>query len=736
MNEIVEEFLVETSESLDQLDRDLVALETDPASATLLASVFRTFHTVKGTTGFLGFSRLETLSHAAESLLSDLREGSLPLTPARTDLLLDVVDAVRALLAAVARTGAEDERDLGELLERIEALRRPDEPAAAPSRPALRIPPPPPWAAARVPEPAPPASLASAVATPPPSPGGERTVRVDVDLLDRILRQVGELVLARNQIVAHAGLAGDAGLHAMVQRLSVIVSELQEDVTKTRMQPVEQLFAKLPRVVRDLAAQLGKQVRVELEGGETELDRSLLEAVKDPLTHLVRNAVDHGLEDPARRRAVGKAPTGLLTLRASHEGGQVVIEVADDGGGIDPARVAARAVERGLIAEEEVAARSERELLELVFEPGFSTATAVTNLSGRGVGMDVVRTNVERIGGTVDLASVPGEGTTVRVRIPLTLAIVPALLVGSGGRRYAIPQVNLLELVQLRPRDDDGRLERLEGALLYRLRDILLPLVRLHDLLGGTGQAEPAPAPDSTEGSATIAVVQADGALLGVLVDEVLGTEEIVVKPLGRHLAQIPVFAGATILGDGGVALILDVPALAAAARLGAVARSVAARLGTPEKEADERPGTGGDRHRFVLLRVGHARRVAVPLASVARLEEAPVGAIEQAGGRPVLQYRGELLPLVRLAEVLGEAEDTGPGCGSGSVPVLVSTDGARRLGLVASEILDIVEGSFEIRAVGAGSAVAGSTVLQGKATDVLDVQAALDQAEVGRRVA
>jgi two-component system chemotaxis sensor kinase CheA len=801
VNEIVQEFLVETNENLDQLDQDLIALEQTPDSRELLGSVFRTIHTVKGTTGFLGFGRLEDLSHAGENLLSDLRDGRLVLTRERTDVLLEVVDAIRGLLGAIEETGQEDERDLSDLIARIELLQHDDtapgapEPAAhapdavtasAGPKKTLVVPPPPDFAAgthaptpdteraaardpataapvtsappaapvtsapapsvqqaaaavppaARSPEGPPPA--AAAAGTPADAPhdsrhASERSVRVDVDLLDRIMRQVGELVLARNQISAHAGQSEDVGLHQTVQRLSMIVSELQEGVMKTRMQPVEQLWSKLPRVVRDLSSQFHKQVRLDMEGGETELDRSLLEAVKDPLTHLVRNAIDHGLETPETRSAHGKAPTGVLALRAYHEGGQVVLEVGDDGAGIEPSKIAARAVERGLVSAERIGAMSEREIVDLIFRPGFSTAEVVTNVSGRGVGMDVVRTNVERIGGTVDLLSTPGSGTTFRVKIPLTLAIVPALLVGCSNQRYAIPQANLLEMVQVRPDDAQSQLERIEGALVYRLRGKLLPLVHLSEILGFTAGGEGAGEEGAEPRATSIVVVQADELLLGIVVDDVFGTEEIVVKPLGQHVKQIPVYAGATILGDGGVALILDVIGLASAAQVQEVSRTVAAAQALIEGEVDDL----GERSTFVLLRVGAERRVAVPLASVSRLEEAAGTAIEQAGGRPVLQYRGELLPLVRLDEVLDArlADAPRPDSADG-VPIVVYSDGERHLGLVAAEILDIVEGVFEVSSVGRGAAIIGSTVVNGRATDVLDVRAAFDLTEGRSHVA
>ena len=829
MNEIVQEFLVETSENLDQLDQDLVALERDPHSRELLASIFRTIHTVKGTTGFLGYRCLEDISHATESLLSDLRDGRLLLNRARTDVLLEVVDSIRGLLSAIEATGKEDERDLSALVTRIQHLQRDDaapespgepeapgallpdelrESANTPARHTLVVPPPPSFArtfaplpdrvgdaaraasmhmsqttnkaagnnraglAASAEIPFVPDAAAPTSSCPSPVPAdtdgaavsardnghlgkdktrehptapastGERSVRVDIDLLDKIMGQVGELVLARNQISSHAGPSHDQSLHQSVQRLSMIVSELQEGVMKTRMQPVEHLWNKVPRVVRDLSAMFDKHVRLEMQGGETELDRSLLEAVKDPLTHLVRNAIDHGLETPERRRAAGKGETGTMTLRAYHEGGQVILEVADDGAGIDPKRIAAVALERQVVTKAEVDQMSEREVVDLVFRPGFSTARAVTNVSGRGVGMDVVRTNVERIGGTIDLLSTPGTGTTFRVKIPLTLAIVPALLVGCRSQRYAIPQANLLELVQLRPEEGGTHLERIGGATVYRLRGKLLPLVRLEEVLGFASGATPPVHPPAGSDldhalakreATTIVVVQSDHLLLGVVVDDVFGTEEIVVKPLGQHVKQIPVFAGATILGDGGVALILDVPGVASTAQVQEVSR----RLAAAEAARDLGEDTAVADHRtFVLLRVGAERQVAVPLTSVSRLEEATAEAIEHAGGRLVVQYRGELLPLVRLEEVLEESSAPTLGAREGRVALVVYCDGERHLGLLASEILDIVEGVFDVRRVGPSLAIVGSTVVNGHATDVLDVRAALELSEGGSRVA
>lgn len=733
-DEIIEEFLVESTENLDELDRTLVALEAAPTSEDLLASVFRTFHTIKGTSGFLGFRQLEELSHHAENLLAKLREGHLLLDQRRTSVLLEVVDAVRQLLSEIETRGEEGRQSFDELVNKLlEVQSGGDEHirSGTDGEGPLESP-----GSANVidaegsvvekidgdidrDETQPPATAEESNAD-HRSSVAERTVRVDVDLLDALMRQVGELVLARNQIMAHADSSDDTNLLQTVQRLSLIVSELQEGVMKTRMQPVEQLWAKLPRVVRDLAAQFGKKVHLDMEGGETELDRSVLEAVKDPLTHLVRNAVDHGIETPAERTAAGKSDAGTLSLRAFHEGGQVVMEVADNGKGLDIARIGNKAVERGLVSTDTLARMSEREVLELIFKPGFSTADKVTNVSGRGVGMDVVRTNIERIGGTVDLSGSAGHGTSFRIKIPLTLAIIPALLVRCHDERYAIPQAGLVELVHLERDQVKSAIEYIGDAPVYRLRGRLLPLVSLDKSLG-VGPTVPLHERDSV----SIIVLQAETLQFGAVVDGVVDTQEIVVKPLGRHFKHLPAYAGATILGDGSVALILDVNGLASHAGMTEGALSESSVDGSEEGSVSE--GSG-----LVLLRVGAERRIAVPLDVVARLEVVGADNIEFAGQRPVLQYRDQLLPLVYLTDLLGESVQRGgdePDNGNiaDELPVVVFSGSRGQVGFIASEILDIVDGSSELEQVGAGGSVLGSCVVHGRVTDMLDVDRAVD---------
>ncbi|SDD25592.1 two-component system, chemotaxis family, sensor kinase CheA [Nocardioides lianchengensis] len=759
MDEIVQEFLVESHENLDQLDRDLVALEQSPGSRELLGSIFRTIHTIKGTSGFLAFGSLEAVAHVGENLLARLRDGKMSMTPQTTDVLLAMVDKVRELLSAIEASGNESGVVVDSVVADITIVLEGGQVATAPVAAAPEVVEAPEPVAEAVtepvaepvaevvaelleelstavaeqavePEPEPaPAPVAEVPAAPAPAPApapakapkaeqttdepaarrtvAESSIRVDVDVLDTLMRLVGELVLTRNQIVRQAGEQADQDLARSSQRLNLIATELQEGVMKTRMQPIDHLWSKLPRVVRDLGAQCGKKVSLAMVGRETELDRSLLESVKDPLTHLVRNAVDHGLESPEERVAAGKSAEGTLTLRAYHEGGQVVVEVCDDGGGIDAEKIAAKAVQRGLRTEAQVTAMSQADILQLIFLPGFSTAAAVTNVSGRGVGMDVVRTNIEGIGGNIEVESVVGRGTTCRLRIPLTLAIVPALTVECAGDRYAIPQVSLLELVALDADRAATAVEDVNGASVYRLRGTLLPLVRLTDVLGVES--------DRSDGHVLIAVLQADSKRFGLVIDRVLNTEEIVVKPLGSQLKALGTYSGATILGDGRVALILDVQALARRALVADVSER------TDTSVTDESLGTS-EHLRMLIAGIGGGRRVAIPLSSVTRLENIPTDQVEQVGSREVVQYRGAILPLLRLNSHLGayserEGED---------LVVVVYSAGSRSVAIVVDEIVDIVDDEAQVSSDIDDHGLLGSALIRDRIVEVLDVRAAI----------
>jgi two-component system chemotaxis sensor kinase CheA len=571
----VQEFLVECHENLDSMDQELLCLEQSPNSPHIVRILFRVMHTIKMGAGFLALQRLEQLAGSAECLLAHVRDGGRPISSDAVSAMMVTVDKCRELVSAVTANETDANIDVTAVCERLKQCQvniptattatQFEKVNAKPEQPAIT-------ATATAPADsrpkAPPSANESSAADKPASNSADTTIRVDVGLLDKLMTRVGELVLARNQIVQFTGRLEDAGFISTAQRLNLITTELQESVMKTRMQPIGNVWAKFPRVVRDLAGQLGKEVRIEMEGKETELDKTIVEAIKDPLTHLIRNSVDHGIESPAVRQAAGKAAEGRLLLRAYHEGGQVNIEISDDGAGLNLDRIRKKSIERGLVTPDQAARMTDRELSQMIFAAGFSTAEQVTSVSGRGVGMDVVKTNIERIGGVIDLNSIPGQGTTVQIKIPLTLAIIPALIVTCEGDRYAIPQISLLELVRLEGDDAQKSIEFMHGAPVYRLRGKLLPLVYLSERLGLSSNSSVRQRHTAADAAVNIVVLRADDRQFGLIVDKVNDTEEIVVKPLGKQIKRIGEYAGATIMGDGGVALILDVKGLAMASGL------------------------------------------------------------------------------------------------------------------------------------------------------------------------
>jgi two-component system, chemotaxis family, sensor kinase CheA len=713
MDEIVREFLVESTEGLDRMDRDLVELEKSPESRELLGSIFRAIHTVKGTSGVLGFPGLESVAHVGENLLSLMRDGKLRLTPEITSALLAMCDALRALLADIESTGQETPRDFSQVKARLSALAKTSSGETVTEElvgPALNT-----TAAEHAafsnPEPGqPPEDTAAKQGEPRALNAAGSNIRVDVGLLDKVMNLVGELVLARNQVLQFTATQNDAVFLSTAQRLNLVTTELQEAVMKTRMQPIGNVWNKFPRLVRDLAMSCGRQVRIELEGSETELDKTIIEAIKDPLTHVVRNAIDHGIEPPEVRLAARKPAEGRLLLRAFHEGGHVNIEITDDGAGIDTGKVKQKALSRGLAPADQLAVMSPRELLELIFLPGFSTAEKVTNVSGRGVGMDVVKTNVEKIGGTVDVASQSGQGTTLKIKIPLTLAIIPALMVTSSGERFAIPQISLVELVRLEGEDCGRLIESIHGAPVYRLRGSLLPLVFLNRELGLGKDG------DQVNEAVNMVVLQADGRQFGLVVDEINDTEEIVVKPLGKHLKGVTAFAGATIMGDGRVALILDVMGIAQAADVMSHKRDTAraqAAANIASAQVQEQ------KQQWLLFTAGQQSRMAVPLATVARLEEIKPENVERAGEDRVVQYRGEIMPLIDIAEHLRMP----PAGERDTMQVIVHTGTGRSVGFIVDDILDVVEQSVAVEGEGERAGVRGSAVIQQKVTDLIDLQ-------------
>ena len=867
-DDILRDFLEESNELLDQADQDLVALETSPDDAGTLASIFRTFHTVKGSCAFLGFARLEELAHSGENLLGKLRDGSLSLNEAMTDSLLTVLDNARTALASIQSTGSEPEDDYAELIARLHELQgeeapstdvvapepdpvettaraEPDSPTettaeaselgdfvaefvadayrgldhvdhalvalrqgggrpdvlvealdaarnlregcafmglvalgefslvwehalgaviqraeplgddacdalidaaavaaealsvieatgeegpldeaavvealssithATPARDAVATP------SSPIEPPASPTTGEPAAARPaptPPAPPAADKIRVGVGVLDTLMNQVGELVLSRNQILQYSGGFADPGLTAMVQSLNTITTELQESVMMTRLQPIGAVWNRFPRVARDLAHELGKQIRLEMRGAETELDKNLIEAITDPLTHLLRNSIDHGVEMPADREQAGKPTEGVVVLHAYHEGGQVNIEISDDGGGIDVRRVVEKAVQNHLISPAQARDIGDREAFALLFHPGFSTAEQVTHVSGRGVGMDVVRSNIDRINGVIDIQSELGVGTKVKIKIPLTLAIVPALVVTCAGGRYAIPQASLVAVVRLGEGDEGSHgIEDLHNAPVYRWRDRLLPLISLREELALTPRDGVA-----ADDPSTIVVLQAEGRLFGLLVDLVFDSGEIVVKALGKGLSKIPVYAGATIMGDGTAALILDV--------LGLLQHADLAEHEAAAMELQEPETTASDATQAMLLVRHGGDRFALPLGDVPRLEKIPRAAVEREADRPVVQYRGTVLP---IKDILGGSPDDAWWSGEASareqrsLNLIVYADRDRPVGLVVDEVEDVVEEELTLVSdTSRWPEAIGTAVVHDEVAAVLDVDA------------
>ena len=729
MDELTREFLIESQEGLDRMERCLTDLEERPKDAGLIGEIFRSVHTIKGTTGFLGFKRLETLAHAGENLLGQLREGKLTANRPIITGLLHLLDGLRSILRTIE---ADDNEGVGEdavLISQLEKLQVPVKARAkrmahakvgatsvpvlplepAPAQPAMPDPAPVPEqpvqaAPVQAAAPAPVEAESDPVRSRAQGTAAESTLRVDVTLLNRMMNLVGELVLTRNQVLQ--ATSADPRMTLLSRRLDMVTADLRESVMKARMQPVSNIFSKMPRIVRDLSQALGRRVRLQVEGQDTELDKSLLEAIKDPLTHAVRNSLDHGIEPPDVRKAAGKDAEGTLKLRAAQEGSHVIIEVYDDGAGISVEKIRKKAVERGLITEQRAARQSERELLQLIFLPGFSTAAAVTNVSGRGVGMDVVRTNVEKIGGKVEIDSRTGKGTTLRMRIPLTLAIIPALIVRSVSQSFALPQGALSELVHVPPEQAAAAIEWMEGAPLYRLRGKLLPLVFLDRLLMPGGDHKP-----STERDNFIAVLDADGRRFGLVVDGLADPEEIAVKPLSAVLKDIGLYSGATVLGNADLALILDPGSIAVRAGVTMSAGEEQARAADGETDAET-----AKKLEFLLVEAD-GRQAAVPLADVLRIEQLPLSRIEYIGYRPVLNFEGQLLPVEDSGGVLAAVK----GKQERQIIVVVCREGNRHVGIAVSHVLDVAAGG-DLFEAGTSQRTGGVTLLKNRVTGVVDL--------------
>ena len=727
MDDLLREFVTETNESLDVVDVELVRFEQDPNNAKILDNIFRLVHTIKGTCGFLGLPRLEALAHAAETLMGKFRDGA-PASSEAVTLILATIDRIKIILESlesdqrepegadedliislegmvdrISIGGAkpESEHSVGTLVHQV--LERPlregedtlDDLERAFRNTAIEVgPTKSPKLAATV--------VDAAVKEDETGKSANQSIRVTVDTLEQLMTMVSELVLTRNQLLEIVRRHEESEFKTPLQRLSSVTAELQEGVMKTRMQPIGNAWQKLPRIVRDLSNELGKKIDLEMQGADTELDRQVLDLIKDPLTHMVRNSADHGLETPEERRAAGKPEHGLIRLSAYHEGGYIIIRIADDGRGLNTEQIRAKAIAQGLVSEADAEKLPEAQVHKFIFAPGFSTAAKVTNVSGRGVGMDVVRNNIDQIGGTIDVKSAAGAGLSFTIKIPLTLAIVAALIVEAGGHRFAIPQLSVVELVRARS-GSEHRIESIKNTRVLRLRDKLLPLISLRQLFGLDANA-------GEINGGFIVVTQVGSQTFGIVVDGVFHTEEIVVKPMSSKLRHISMFSGNTILGDGSVIMIIDPNGVAQA-----FGTNVASQLAAAEASEIKPAPSAGSSTSLLVFRAGSMQPKAVPLSLVTRLEEIDAQKIELSNGRHMVQYRGHLMPLISMSENVRVK-------GEGAQPLLVFSDGSRSMALVVDEIVDIVDDTLNIQVASENPGVLGSAIVRGHATEIIDV--------------
>lgn len=744
MDDLIVEFITETNESLQQLDTDLLRLEQNPNDKDLISRIFRLMHTIKGTCGFLGLPRLETVAHRAENVMGRFRDGDLEVTPAYVTLILESLDRVRFLLGHIEQHQSEPEGNDEDLIVKLDAVYEGRDVAASAATPPTPAPAAPPVTAVTASndekkgfteeelkaldalfedksKPAQPAVPAVAAA---PAPAAQTTanaaatenkndesalanqsLRVNVGVLENLMTMVSELVLTRNQLLQIMRSNKETSFATPLQRLNHVVSDLQEGVMKTRMQPIGNAWAKLPRIIRDISMELGKKIDLVMVGQETELDRQVLDMIKDPLTHMVRNSADHGIEMPADRLKAGKPETGRIDLRAYHEGGHIIIEISDDGKGLNTDRIRQKALEKGLATEEQLAAMSTAQIQQFIFGAGFSTAEKVTAVSGRGVGMDVVRTNIEKIGGAIELRSVEGKGSTFSIKIPLTLAIVSSLIVEAAKERFAIPQLAVRELVLVSQKSENA-IELINGTPVFRLRNKLLPLISLSHML----KLEDGDQTDTARFDHKYIIVTQVGAYsFGIIVDRVFDTEEIVVKPVPKILKHIELFSGNTILGDGSVIMILDPGGIAKAS--GEVV------LNNTENNVDAAAmvSDSSKKTSLLLFTAGGGTPKAVPLGLVSRLENIDMATVEHANGQMIVQYRGSLMPIVPFNQ-------SGTVATSGQKPLLVFSDQGKSVGIVVDEIVDIQEDVISIQVDGSVAGIMGTAIINGKTTEMIDV--------------
>ena len=692
MDELLNDFLAETSEHLEAASSQLVQFEIDPSNSAIVTSIFRLVHTIKGTCGFLGLGRLELLTHAAEAVVSHLRDGKAA-TPELVTLILAAVDRVKLILAELEASSAEPPGDDNDLISALESHLTllghdpgVDDDEVVQSRPAI-------------------ASVATSLASGAKADQGEsqkrsETIRVDVMSLERIMVLVSELVLTRNQLLELARTHEDEASKAPMQRLSSLTSDLQDSVMRARMQPLSRLFARLPRLVRELAAETKKKLTLVMDGGETELDRQLIEVIRDPLTHILRNAADHGIELPEQRLAAGKPEAGTVRIVASHEAGYITVGIADDGRGLDLERIKAKALSRGLVSLADLEQMTPEAIYRFIFVPEFSTAMAVTNISGRGIGLDVVRDNIETIGGSITVTSTYGKGTSFNLKIPLTLAIAPALIIKVGCHRFALPQQSVVEAIGL-AEGSSHTIEHVQDRLVLRIRDQVVPLVDLRSVFK-------LPASTTPEEGKLAVIMRFGSNSYGIIVDSVADVQEIVVKPLGASLSHLFVFSGHTILGDGSVVLILDPVGIARTIGL-----TQALELGV--QHVSERFVPPREKTRLILFRSGGGALKVVPLSLISRIETAAIDAIQASDGMLVMQHRGFLMPLLRIDGSTDRV--TKPDC-----PILVLGIGGESVGLIVDDIIDIVEDFLDIEIASTSRGIIGSARIRETVVEIIDI--------------
>ena len=741
-DDILVEFIVEAREILDQLDLDFVQLEITPDDKKLVGNIFRAMHTLKGSSGFFAFKRLEKVSHAGESLLGKIRDGQLTLDTEKATILLSALDCLRVIIEGIEATQTEPAGDDSALVENLLALAAgkeanvvaqatpPAQPAATTEPPAVTAPIPEPTSQAVAPELQSAPVKSSLAMTSEDSESTDQVwapdpadivktqesaapVKVSLELLDRLMNLVSEMVLARNRLLPFTNQFSDHDFSSAVRVVDLLTLELQERMMKTRMQPIAQVWTKFPRLMRDVSNQCGKQVSLIQEGSETELDRTLLDAIRDPLVHIIRNSIDHGIELPEDRIRLGKPELGKVLLRASHENGMVVIEIADDGAGVDYDLVRQKAIEKNLIPAPQAQDLSDLQLLEYIFLPGFSTKSQVSNLSGRGVGMDVVKTNISNIGGSIDINSKRGVGTTIRLKIPLTLAIMPALFVRCGSEPYAIPQNSVLEMVRLDLSADTTGLEDFYGTPVFRLRNQLVPILFLNHQLE---VSKDLPAEDAI---LNIAILQSSGIRFGLVVDEVLNMQEVVVKPLGPLLKDVTDFAGATILGNGRVALILDIDGIAIQSGMVAKIQSRPLNADSTLEEASEEDVA------MLSFELEGQSRLAIYLDHVERLEMISPKQVQRNGNRDVIQYGNEIMHLLYLNHYIeGAKKGKASSTEDEVIPVIVHYTNDIPVGLVVSQVHDIIHVSKNLHEANPPQkGLLGCVSLNDQVINVIDLQ-------------